>query len=102
MHRSPASGDPLPLSASWGFKGRDDRRVALAGLTRFGSNPGALKAWLHVPASLRPGTALVVTAPIATSQQSAPADLTLVQERSWFDGPARVIDDALRAAVLVR
>lgn len=35
-------------------------RAGLAELTQFGSNPGALKAWLHVPASLQPGAGLVV------------------------------------------
>lgn len=45
----------------------------LAPLAKFGSNPGALDAWVHVPADLAPGAALVVVLHGCT-QSAAPYD----------------------------
>lgn len=51
---------PHSALAKWSASRGDPSGATLRELTDFGSNPGALKAWLHVPDALEPGAALVV------------------------------------------
>lgn len=66
------------------------------------AGPFMLEAGISSTHHLARAWCLIGSAPLATPQRTVPADRSPIRDRSWLDGPARVIDDALRAAGLVR